>query len=95
MIREKLDSFHLEDVRSEVHPSVFFKHENYDLIILRLPQVKDEKIVQVSNAFVVTEESYYYFDKAKDLFIDLKNIKGFYRFLDNKIDSVKNNFRSL
>ena len=88
MIREKLDSFHLEDVRSEVHPSVFFKHENYDLIILRLPQVKDEKIVQVSNAFVVTEESYYYFDKAKDLFIDLKNIKGFYRFLDNKIDSV-------
>jgi len=77
MIRDKLDNFHLEDVRSEVHPSVFFKHENYDLFILRLPQSEDGKILQMSNAFVVTDDSYYYFDKSKDLFVDLKNIKGF------------------
>lgn len=88
MIRERLDKFHLDDVRSDAHPSVFFQHENYDLFILRLPQVKDEKIVQISNAFVVTDDSYYYFDKSEDLFIDLKNIKGFYRFLDTKIDAV-------
>jgi len=88
MIRDKLDNFHLEDVRSEVHPSVFFKHENYDLFILRLPQNEDGKILQTSNAFVVTDDSYYYFDKSKDLFVDLKNIKGFYRFLDKKIDTV-------
>jgi magnesium transporter len=88
MIKEKLDSFHLEDVKNQVHPSVFFKHEDYDLFILRLPQVIDEKIVQISNAFVVTDDSYYYFDKENDNFIDLKSIKGFYRFLDKKIDLV-------
>lgn len=99
MIREKLDSFHLEDVRNNVHPSVFFKHENYDLFILRLPELEDERILQTSNAFVVTDESYYYFDKHKDAFIDLKDIKGFYRFLDKKIDVVLkiilNNFNEI
>lgn len=86
MIREKIDSFHLEDIKSDVHPSVFFKHEEYDLFIIRLPQIEDEKIIQKSNAFVVTQESYYYFDKTIDKFIDLKDIKGLYKFLDQKID---------
>jgi magnesium transporter len=88
MIREKLDNFHLEDVRSDVHPSVFFKHENYDLFIIRLPEVEDKRIIQKSNAFVVTNDSYYYFDKTQDMFIDLKDIKGLYKFLDKKIDIV-------
>lgn len=40
MIREKIDQFHLEDIQSDIHPSIFFKNENYDLFILRLPYIE-------------------------------------------------------
>lgn len=88
MIRDKIDSFHLEDIKSEVHPSVFFKHENYDLFILRIPQIEDEKIIVLSKAFIITDESYYHYDKTQNVFIDLKDIKGFYILLDKYIDST-------
>jgi len=88
MIRDKIDSFHLEDIKNEIHPSVFFKHANYDLFILRLPQLEENKMVVKSNAFVITDETYYFYDKAKESFVDLKDIKGFYRFLDHNIDST-------
>ena len=88
MIRNKIDSFHLEDIQSEIHPSVFFKHENYDLFILRIPQMKNDQITFVSKAFVVTEDKYYHYDKESDAFIDLVNIKGFYKYLDKYIDNT-------
>lgn len=88
MIKEKIDSFHLEDIKNEIHPSVFFEHEDYDLFILRIPQLIDEKMVLLSKAFVITAEKYYHYDKQKDEFIDLVNMKGFYKYLDKYIDNT-------
>jgi len=89
MIREKIDKFHLEDIRNKQHPSVVFRDENYDLFILRIPQYdKDKNIIFVSKPFVITDESYYYYDSNKEAFIDLKDINGFYRHLDKSIDNI-------
>lgn len=88
MIKEKIDSFHLEDIKNEIHPSVFFKHENYDLFILRIPQLVDEKIVFLSKAFVITDNQYYHYDKQQNAFIELGSMKGFYKYLDKYIDNT-------
>lgn len=43
MIREKIDRFHLEDIKNKKHPSVFYRSEMYDLFILRIPQYEENK----------------------------------------------------
>ncbi len=89
MIREKIDSFHLEDIKNDLHPSVFFKHESYDLLILRIPMAdKSRNITFESNAFVITDDTYYHYDKDSKEFRDLKDINGFYKLLDGYTDNT-------
>jgi len=88
MIKDKIDSFHLEDIKNEIHPSVFFEHENYDLFILRIPQMENDQIVLLSKAFVITDNTYFHYDKEKESFIDLNNMKGFYKYLDKYINNT-------
>jgi len=88
MIKDKIDTFHLDDIKNEMHPSVFFEHENYDLFILRIPQIKNDQIVLLSKAFVITDNEYFHYDKEKESFIDLKDMKGFYRYLDKYINNT-------
>ena len=88
MIVEKLDSFHLEDIKNSNHPSVFFEHEEYDLFILRIPQIVNDKMILVSKSFVINDNKYYHYDKEKNTFTDLINMKGFYKFLDKHIDNT-------
>ncbi len=84
-----LDSFHFEDIKNQEHPSVFFRHDNYDLFILRLPQYTDsDELEYKSFPFVITEKTYHYYDSNKDKFSDLKDINEFYSFLDKSIDNV-------
>lgn len=84
-----LDNFHIKDVKNELHPSVFFKDNEYDLFILRLPTADDnEPIEYKSFAFVITEQSYFYYDKKKDEFFDLENMHEFYKFIDNQINNT-------
>jgi len=88
MIKNIIDSFHLVDIKSEGHPSVFFKHDNYDLFILRIPQMKNDEIILLSKAFIITEDKYYHYDKDSEKFIDLLDMKGFYKFLDKYINNT-------
>jgi len=88
MIKEQIDSFHLEDIKNDLHPSVFFKNDNYDLFILRIPQLCEGQVVFTSKAFVMTNESYYYYNKDEGKFVDLTNFRGFYKVLDKYIDAT-------
>ena len=88
MLRNKIDNFHFEDIKNINHPSIFFTHENYDLFILRLPQIEEEEMIVQSYAFVITDDSYYFYDRDKESFLDLVNSKGFYRLLDTYIDNT-------
>lgn len=85
----KIDSFHLDDIKNAIHPSVFFKHENYDLFILRIPHtLKTNKLEYFSLAFIITDNTYYYYDKVKNTFINLEDSVGFYKFIDKYIDNI-------
>jgi magnesium transporter len=89
MIKDKIDSFHFEDIKNKEHPSIFFKHEYYDLFILRLPMYSElNELVYKSYSFIITDFSYHYYDSQENKFVDLKDIKEFYKFLDIKIDNV-------
>jgi len=90
MQHSKINDFHLLDIENEIHPSVFFKDENYDLFIFRIPQIVDGKLVPISKAFVITANSYFYYNKDKKEFVDLKDINGFYKYLNKDIDSIMN-----
>ena len=91
MNKELLDRFHIEDIKNPLHPSVFFKHENYDLFILRLPFIdKSNNLIYQSNAFIITDENYYHYDKTDDEFKELDHIKGFYKMLDRYVDNTMN-----
>jgi len=88
MIKNLIDNFHLEDIKNEGHSSVFFEHENYDLFILRIPQMNNGQMIFLSKAFVITNEHYYHYDKESETFIDLIDMKGFYKYLDKYIDNT-------
>jgi len=89
MIRQKIDKFHLEDIKNKQHPSVFFRHENYDLFILRIPELDAQKSISfVSKPFVITQDRYYIYDLSQDKFNDLEDIQGFYKYLDRSIDGI-------
>lgn len=89
MLREKIDSFHFEDLRNKQHPSIFFKHEDYDLFILRLPvYVENKELSYESFPFVITDSTYYFYDQEKKTFTDMEDINVFYKFLDAKVDNV-------
>ena len=84
----KINNFHLLDIENEVHPSIFFKDEDYDLFIFRIPQIIDDKLVPLSKAFVITDQDYFYYEKKSKEFINLGDINGFYKFLNNDINSI-------
>ena len=84
----KIDPFHLEDIKNEHHPSIFTKSDGYDLFILRTAIQEKGRIVPISNAFIFTEESYYYFDKNESKFINLKDTQSLHKMLDKKIDTM-------
>ncbi len=88
MKHSEINDFHLIDIKNELHPSIFFKDENYDLFIFRLPQIIDNKVAPISKAFIITDKSYFYFDKQSNEFIDLQNVEGFYKYLNKDVDSI-------
>jgi len=88
MIHNIIDNFHLEDLKNSSHPSVFFEHEQYDLFILRIPQMQNGQMALTSKAFVITNDKYYHYDRENGLFIDLEDMKGFYKYLDKYIDNT-------
>ncbi|WP_298753942.1 CorA family divalent cation transporter [uncultured Arcobacter sp.] len=84
----EINDFHRIDIENEAHPSVFFKDENYDLFIFRMPQLINNRLVPISKAFIITDKSYFYFDKESKEFVDLQSVDGFYKYLNNDIDSI-------
>lgn len=88
-MKNKIDEFHLNDIKNEIHPSVFFTHDDYNLLIIRLPSLSnDNNVFFESLAFIITDEEYYFYDKSEDEFIDLKDFIGFYKFLNKYVDKT-------
>lgn len=86
MFNINIDEFHLRDIQNEIHPSIFTKNDEYDLLIMRLPYKNKKSFANESYAFIVTEQSYYLYDKQTKEFDDLQSIQGLYSLLNEKID---------
>lgn len=66
-IEERIDTFHLEDLRNALHPSFYDVNEGYDMLIVRLPVIK-ERLEVVSLGFVITPESSYLYNREEQSF---------------------------
>ena len=64
-----IDSLHLDDLENKKHLSIFDENEAYDMLILRIPEIKEMHDLQVTVlGFILTEEtSYLYNDTTKTL----------------------------
>lgn len=84
---DKVDSFHLSDLKNPIHPSSFVEEEEYDILILALPE-RNGKLTISSYAFVFDTQSYYYFDKASGEFVNIVTMQKVYEFLNEKTNKT-------
>ena len=88
MIEQKIDPFHIKDLSNPDHPSVFFQHEDYDLLILRLPEQSDPmgEIEYISDAFIMSGQGYFHYNKSTNELDKLNGMEGFYQFINKRIN---------
>lgn len=85
---EKVDSFHLSDIKNPTHPSIFIEESAYDILILVLPYKEGKYLKMESHAFVFDHTSYYYFDRQKAEFVNFETMQRVYEFLNEKTNHV-------
>jgi magnesium transporter len=85
---EFLNNLHNEDFKNPSHPSVFFCHDLYDVLIVRLPQNIENNLIYKNFGFLITDQSYYLYNLDNDDFEDLKSFQNFYKIIDKSIDNL-------
>jgi magnesium transporter len=86
-MKDKLNSYLIDDVENTEHPSNFEIGKDYAVLILRLPFIDKDKVKVVSYAFLIKEEIYLYDRKLKE-FVLLGKFEDFHNFLDVKVDKI-------
>ena len=93
-IHNLIDKFHLEDLRNELHPSMFDENEHYDMLIVRLPIIHEELKVN-SIGFVITDNGSYLYNREDDTFKELQNrFESPYMILDKIVDKLLKSFEN-
>ncbi|EDZ63108.1 Mg2+ transporter protein, CorA-like protein [Sulfurimonas gotlandica GD1] len=91
-IEQLIDNLHLEDLRNELHPSVFDENEDYDMLIVRLPVIL-EVLDAKSIGFVLTKQNSYIYNKDTKIFEELiGKFEGPYKIIDKLTDRVLKSF---
>ena len=87
-IEEQLDHLHLEDLHNSSHPSIFDENSDYDMLIVRLPIIRDSLDV-VSLGFIITQENSYLFNTTDDK-LEVLTIRfdGPYKTIDVLLDKL-------
>jgi magnesium transporter len=88
MTEKLLDKFLLEDIQNPDHPSDFIPREGYDVLILRLPEVKEHNIEIVSYAFVVEGDACYAYDRQNNQLQKIGSLIEMNHFLDEKTEAL-------
>lgn len=84
-----LHDLHKEDLQNKLHPSTFEEYQDYQILILRLPEEIGNKSKFFSYGFVISGENVYHYDHLQDDLIPLSNgMKSLYHLLDGKIDTL-------
>ncbi|QOY53707.1 magnesium transporter [Candidatus Sulfurimonas marisnigri] len=91
-IEELIDTLHLEDLRNELHPSFFDENDGYDMLIVRLPIIKEDLEVK-SIGFITTQDKSYIYNKGKKIFEDIGDkFEGPYKIIDKTLDDFLKSF---
>ncbi len=91
-INEQIDALHLEDLRNELHTSIFDDNELYNMLIIRIPIISKE-LSSVSMGFIFTEQKSYFYDKQKQKLEELDSIyKKPYTLIDKQTDRLLKSF---
>jgi magnesium transporter len=91
-ILEMLDTLHVEDLKSDSHPSNFDYNDEYTILIIRLPIISSE-LKAKSLGFVFLKNSSYYYDNDKDEFKEFDNcFMSVYSIIDKAVDKVLKSF---
>ncbi|QOY52994.1 magnesium transporter CorA family protein [Candidatus Sulfurimonas baltica] len=91
-LEQLIDTLHLEDLANELHPSFFDENDGYDMLIVRLPVIKDKLEVN-STGFVLTSNSSYMYDKNKKTFKDIGDrFGGPHKITDSILDGFLKSF---
>jgi len=87
-IEEQLDHLHLEDLRNRSHPSIFDENNDYDMLIVRLPAIKDV-LEGISLGFIITKkDSYFYNTTDNRLELLSGRFDGPYKHIDTLLDKL-------
>ena len=83
-----IDELHLEDLRNELHPSIFDDNEGYDMLIVRLPVIGTELKVK-SLGFVLTKEGSYLYNRDARRFESIGGrFEGPHEVIDTQVDHM-------
>lgn len=99
-----LHDLHYKDLQNPIHPSIYETYGNYEILIIRLPELWegkanilslrlpefwDAKGKFLSYGFIITPDKVCYYDKKRGEFINYpEGMKDLYHFLDTKIDAL-------
>ena len=83
-----IERLHLEDLENENHPSECEVGEDYILLILRLPEVRAQKIDILSYAFVVSEGVCYRYDRSRESLESSGTLQQMHTFLDGTLERL-------
>ncbi len=83
-----LDPLLLEDIQNPEHPSDFIARDSFVILVLRLPELKDNIVYVVSYAFVIQEDRAYIYERQENRLKELGSLVEMNEFLDSKTDDL-------
>jgi magnesium transporter len=86
-VKFKINKYFIKDLESSDHPSNFERAEDYSVLILRLPYIKNDEIDVFSYGFFIKDKVYIFDRKKKDLEI-LGDFNDLYKYLDIRVDKI-------
>ena len=84
----KLNKYILEDIESKDQPSEFINTNDYSILVLRLPFIKDEKVDIASYAFYIKDNEVFIYNRDKKDFEELGDFNKLHNFLDIRVDKI-------
>lgn len=86
-IEERLNRFHLLDLKNPTHPSMFVQESSYAMLILALPR-KEKELKIHSYAFVFEGAHSYHFDTSHHTFVLLETLHNVYEILNEETNQT-------
>ncbi len=86
--KKNINRYLIDDIENEEHPSDFEAANGYAIFIMRLPHITESGVKVISDAFLISNDRVYIYNRKKKDFDKLGDFSALYEFIDVKIDRV-------